>query len=180
MSLLQSITRPAEGEFHPYFGLYIDQVPGGDALACLREQEPRIRELASRFPADREQFRYAEGKWSAREVVGHMIDTEAVFGFRALWFARGAEAGFPGMEQDDWARESNAHERPMADLGADMLRARQSSLGLFEGLDESALLRQGTSDGGPLSVRATAWILAGHYIHHEVVLAEHYLGACRA
>ena len=176
MSLLRCIPRPSAGEFSPYFGLYIDQVPGADALACLREQEPRMRELASRFTAEQDQLRYAAGKWSAREVVGHMIDTEWVFSFRALWFARAAVAGFPGMEQDDWARESNAHERPMADLGADMLRARHSTLSLFEGLGEDALIRQGTSDGIPLSVRATAWILAGHYIHHERVLTERYLG----
>lgn len=175
MSPLRSIPRPAEGEFDPYYSAYIDLVEGDDALACLRSQEPRIQELASDFPGNRDQFRYAEDKWSVREVVGHMIDTEWVFSFRALWFARGSAPAFPGMEQDDWASASNAGERPIADLAADMLRARHSTLGLIEGLEEDALTRHGTSDGGPLSVRAAIWIVAGHYIHHERVLTERYL-----
>lgn len=175
MSLLHSISRPAAGEFDPYHSVYIDQVEGDDALATLRSQEPRIRELAAMFPGDKDHFRYAEGKWSVRELVGHMVDTEWVYSFRALWFARGALHAFPGMEQDDWARMSNAGDRPIADLGADMLRARHSTLGLLESLDEAALTRHGMSDGGPLSVRAAAWIIAGHYIHHERVLRERYL-----
>ncbi len=174
MPLLRSIPAPAAAEFKAYFALYVDQVGGADALATLRSQAALILALPQDFPGDREEYRYAPDKWNVRGVVGHMIDTERVFSLRALWFARQDTQPFPGWEQDEWAPVSNAEQRPLADLAAEFASVRSATLALLESFDESFLTHSGISDGSTLSVRAAAWIIAGHFTHHHKVLAERY------
>lgn len=167
--------RPGSGEYGAYHVRYLERVPHGDVLETLaREGAAFVRRLRA-LPADREEHRYAPGKWTVREIVGHCIDTERVFVQRALWFARGDPSPLPGFEQDDWARASNAGRRPLAELAEEHEAVRRSTLLLFRGLDGEAAARRGIADRVEFTVRAIAWILAGHELHHRAVLEQRYL-----
>jgi uncharacterized damage-inducible protein DinB len=170
------MARPAADEFNEYYSRYIDLVPGDDILAALTAQMAETRSLLASVPADREGYRYAEGKWSIRQAVGHVIDTEHVFAFRALWAARGAEAEQPSMEQDDWAAASPAGERPLAELAEEWAALRRSVVLMCAGFSEDAWSRRGIASGSAFSVRAAVWIIAGHELHHRNVLVTKYLG----
>jgi uncharacterized damage-inducible protein DinB len=170
------MTRPAADEYNEYYSRYIDLVPDGDILATLTAQMAETQKLLASVPAEREGYRYAEGKWSIREVVGHLVDTEHLFAFRALWAARGAEGQQPSMEQDEWAVASNAGERPLADLAEEWAALRRAVVLMCAGFDEKAWSRRGVAGGNAFSVRAAVWIMAGHELHHRKVLAREYLG----
>ncbi|MGD8278697.1 MAG: DinB family protein [Gemmatimonadota bacterium] len=168
------LPRPAPDEHAPYFSTYIDQVPDGDITELLATQvEQTIRLLAAVAP-ERETYRYAPGKWSVREVIGHVIDTERVFAARALWFARKAEGAMPSMDQNPWAATSNAGARPLADLIAELRAVREASLALFASFDDEIWLRRGVASGNEFTVRAIAWIIAGHERHHRAILQREY------
>ncbi len=167
--------RPAPDEYDDYYGLYIRQVPEGDVLEILAVEVERTGEVIRRVSPEREAFRYQDGKWSIREVLGHMVDVERVFAHRALWFARGVAEPLPGMDQDPWADISNAGERPLTDLYAELALTRMSNLAMFRSFDAESWLRRGTASGCEFSVRSIPFILAGHEIHHRRVLKERYL-----
>jgi uncharacterized damage-inducible protein DinB len=166
--------RPAEDDFAEYYGGYIGLVPDGDIVETLARQFEETRSLLASVPPDGEEYRYAEGKWSIREVVGHLLDTERVFAFRALWFARGAPDAQPGMEQDDWAAAANAGARPLADLVDEWAALRRSNVLMFGGFAAPAWSRRGRASGMELTVRAAAWIVAGHERHHLRGLRRDY------
>ena len=168
-------TRPAADEYAEYYGTYTNQVPEGDILGLMDSELEATLALLASVPAQRETFRYESGKWSTREAVGHMIDTERTFAYRALWFARGAPFPLPGMEQDDWAATSNAHHRPLAELAAEFGAARRSNRAMFASFDEETSMRRGVASDCTFSVRSIAWILVGHEIHHRRILAQKYL-----
>lgn len=167
--------RPDAGEHGEYFGRYVARVPDGDVLATLRRQAGETAALLADFGEARGGFRYAAGKWSVKEVVGHLVDCERVFVYRALTFARGDRGPLPGFEQDDFVRDANFDARTLASLAEELALVRRSSLALFEGLDEDAWLRSGHANDTELSVRAVPWILAGHEHHHVAVLRDRYL-----
>jgi hypothetical protein len=168
------LPRPAPDEHAAYYGTYIGQVPDGDILELLATQVDETVALLSAVAPERETYRYAPGKWSIREVVGHIIDTERVFALRALWFARRAEGAQPSMDQDRWAEVSNAGDRPLADLIAELRAVRDASLALFASFDDEIGLRQGVASGNAFTVRAIAWIIAGHERHHRTILRREY------
>ena len=168
--------RPAAEECNPYYLRYLQRLPDGDLLATLARDGASTMTLLRALPAGREEHRYQPGKWSVREVVGHVIDAERVFGYRALAFARADANPLPGFEEDDWARVSNAGERPLAELCAEWEAVRASTLTLLAGLDAAAVDRMGSASGWKVSVRALAWLIAGHGAHHRAVLEERYLG----
>jgi hypothetical protein len=168
------LPRPEPDEHAPYYANYIRQVPDGDIVALLATQVEETVALLAGVAAERETYRYAPGKWSVREVVGHIIDTERVFASRALWFARGAEGALPSMDQESWAAASNAGERPLADLTAELRAVRDASLALFGSFAEETGVRRGIASGNEFSVRAIAWILAGHERHHRTILQRAY------
>ncbi|MCG6954969.1 MAG: DinB family protein [Gemmatimonadetes bacterium] len=170
------MTRPAADEFNEYYRRYIDLVPDGDILATLKAQMAETQGLLASVPADREEYRYAEGKWSVREVVGHLVDTEHLFAFRALWAARGAAAEQPSMEQNAWADVSNAGGRPLAELAEEWAALRRAVVLMGAGFDEGAWSRRGVASGNAFSVRAAMWIVAGHELHHRRLLEQKYLG----
>ncbi|MFT4539953.1 MAG: hypothetical protein ACI841_003025 [Planctomycetota bacterium] len=174
MKTLSAISKPQASEHGAYFGLYVDQVPGEEVLAVLEEQVAEIESWSTRFAGERETFRYEPGKWSVRELIGHMNDTERVFMGRALWFARGDQKALPGFEQDEWSAVSNAGDVALEHLVQEALVIRQSTLLFLRGLNADALERSGKSENNQLSVRAAAWIVAGHLIHHSRVLSERY------
>jgi hypothetical protein len=166
--------RPPADEYFEYYGMYIDRVPNGDAIATLEQEWETTRQLLESVPEDRETYRYAPGKWSVREVVGHCLDVERVFGVRALHFARGDEAPLPSFQQDWWAQEAGADDRPLQDLIAEWDAMRRSHVLMFRGIPEPSRLRSGIASGRSFSARCIPWIMAGHEIHHRTVLEELY------
>ena len=171
MSLLP---RPEAGEYHEYYGRYIDLVPDGDIVETLGSQLGETLALLQSIDPERETFRYADGKWSIREVVGHLVDTERVFAYRALHMARTGGADLPGMEQDDWARNSNAGRRPLYDLASEWGALRRTNVQFFATLGPDAGVRTGVASGFEFSVRSFPWIIAGHELWHRRRLVEDY------
>ncbi len=169
------LRRPEADEYDGYYALYVRQVPAGDVLETLSRQIELTGETIARVPPELETFRYQSGKWSVREVVGHMADVERTFAYRALWFARADPSPLPGLEQDDWGAASNASERPLAELYAELALARMSHVAMFRGFDDAAWLRRGVASGFEFTVRSLPYLMAGHEIHHRRVLEERYL-----
>lgn len=168
--------RPDGSEHAEYYARYIAQVPEGDILLTLRDQLPGTLDLLE-VPENRETYRYEEGKWSLREVVGHMIDTERMFAFRGLAMARSDDVDLPGMDQDEWAARSNAGDRPMTDLIKEWIAVRRSTVHLFASMDDSAASRRGRASGYDFTVRSFPWIIAGHELWHREIIERLYLGA---
>lgn len=170
------MSRPEATEYVSYFGRYIDQVPDGSIVDVLASGLRDTLALLRSIPEDRGDYRYAPEKWSVKEVVGHVIDAERVFAYRALRFARNDATPLPGFEQDDYIPAGKFGTRTLRDLADELEAVRQSTLHLFRHLDEAALLRGGVASGNPVTVRALAYIIAGHEAHHRKVLREGYLG----
>ena len=167
--------RPADDEFAPYYANYIRQVPDGEILALLRDQLAETEALLREFRGDRGDHRYAPGKWSVKEIVGHIADTERIFSYRALRFARGDRTPLPGYEQDDFIRGGNFAARALPEIAGELRSVRMATITLFAGLSEEALLRRGPANNVEFSVRALAWIIAGHERHHAKIIRERYL-----
>lgn len=171
---MSAIERPAAGEYDAYYRTYIDQVPDGPILETLAAQRQSTARLLAAVGEDRALQRYAEGKWSVKEVVGHVADAERVFAYRALTAARGDRTPLPGFAENDWVAAAGFDRRPLAELAAELDRARAATLALFGGFSDEELARRGVANGSEVSVRALAWILAGHERHHARVLVERY------
>jgi len=169
------LTRPAPSEHADYFRRYVDLVPDGDIVDTLTHQLGETLALLQDVPPERETYRYAPGKWTIREVIGHLIDVERVFAFRAIAIARSDGVDLPSMEQDEWARRSNANERPLDDLAQEWASLRRANVHMFATLGPGTGTRSGKAGGNPLTVRALAWITAGHELWHRELLARSYL-----
>lgn len=169
-----SLSRPATGECPEYYLRYIERVPAGDVVRTLATQAEETERVLRAVPREREEFRPAPEAWALREVVGHLIDTERVFGYRALSFARSDASPLPSMDQEAWARGSNAAERPLVDLVDELAVVRRATVLLFAGLDEDAADRKGIASGVEFTVRCIPWIIAGHELHHVALLREKY------
>jgi hypothetical protein len=149
-------------------------VPDGDLLRTLAAQGDETQALLASVPPQRETYRYAPEKWSIRQVVGHLIDTERLFSFRSLWFARAAGSPLPGMEQEAWGQVSNAGARSLAELREEWAAVRRATIALLRGYDDEAWARAGVASDSPISVRACAWVIAGHELWHRRGLARDY------
>jgi len=172
----ETLPRPGAGEYNEYYHRYIAMVPDGDIVETLRREMAETQALLASVPADREAYRYAEGKWSLREVLGHLIDTERLFAFRALWFARGEVAEMSGMDQEAWVRQSNVAERPLHDLAEEWAALRRANVHMFRSFDAATGARGGVASGFDVTVRALVWMMAGHELHHRVLIRRDYLG----
>jgi hypothetical protein len=169
-------TRPAAGEYAPYYDLYIQNIPAGhDPLQQLREQLLLLKELLADFTEEQGLLRYAPGKWSIKEMLVHVIDTERIFAYRALRIARGDQQPLPGFEQDDYVPASGADARTMASILHEYDTVRAATLSLFESFGPEAYERKGTASNSPTSVRALAYMLPGHEAHHLHILQDRYL-----
>jgi hypothetical protein len=166
--------RPQPGEYAPYYGQYIEKIKTDDILAYLKEQGLEIMYFLRGLSEKQGAIRYAEGKWSVKEVIGHLIDTERLFAFRGLWIARGDGQAQPGMDENAWARTSNAGQRRWPELWREQHVARTDHVYLLKSLDADAVSRSGVANGAPLTVRAIPWIMAGHERHHLDVLYHRY------
>lgn len=167
--------RPEEGEFNPYYGKYIALVPDGDILETLGDQVIETLAMLEDIPESRAGYRYAEGKWSIKELLGHLTDAERIFVYRALAVARGDTQSLPGFEEDDYVRGASFDAVPLPKLIAEFGKVRSATISFFGNLDEGSWKKQGTANGSGISVRAIAYILAGHERHHRQVLKERYL-----
>jgi uncharacterized damage-inducible protein DinB len=170
-----SETKPAKSEFLPYYERYIALVPDGDVISTLTTQLAETQLLLRVLPASVATYRYAPDKWSVNEVVGHMIDSERIFTGRALRFARNDATPIPGFEQDDYVRNATFDAYPLSELASELETVRQSTIFFFKHLDEEAWTRRGVANNAEVSVRALAYIIAGHELHHREILRTRYL-----
>lgn len=169
-----TMERPAATEYPPYFARYVDRVPDGDFMAQLRENSARLDATLAAIDDARGAHRYAEGKWSVRQIVGHLLDTERIFVYRALRIARADTTPLAGFEQDDYAATAGSDARRLPDLRDELRALRESTIRFFDSLPEEAWARTGTVNGYNISVRALAHVTVGHTIHHLHGLAERY------
>lgn len=169
-----SIGRPAPSEYAPRHEAYISKAPEGDILEILQRQGEEIRARFAAIPAEQEDYRYAEGKWSFRQMLGHFIDAERCFEHRAFRFSRGDASPLPSFEEDLYVAQGGYEARSLADLLQEFAHLRAVSLATFRNLPAEAWERRGTASGVELSVRALAFIIAGHAQHHLGILAERY------
>jgi uncharacterized damage-inducible protein DinB len=173
------IARPQPGEYAPYYDRYISLVQGEDILDTLDQQRRQTMLLLSGRNDEDGDFRYAPGKWSAKEVLGHVCDTERIFAYRALRIARSDATPVEGFEQDDYVRNGPFAQRPLADLVEDFIAVRRATLSLLRNLDEAAWSRRGIANKNEVTVRALAYTIAGHELHHRRILEEKYFAASR-
>jgi uncharacterized damage-inducible protein DinB len=169
-----AIHRPADTEYSPYFARYIQRVPEDDIVAQLRENSATLGTTLAALDEARGAHRPESGKWSIREMIGHMIDVERVFVFRALHIARGNAAPLPSFDQDDYAAAAGSDARQLSDLREELRLLRESTIRFFATLPESAWTLIGVAGENNLSVRAIAHIIVGHTRHHLQSLAERY------
>lgn len=169
------IGKPDETEYQSYYGKYVSLVPDDDILSVLSAEIESTMALLRSIPESKGGFRYAPDKWSIKELVGHMIDGERVFAYRALRFARNDGTPLPGFEQDDYVREALFDSYSLSDLVAEFESVRRSSIFLFKHLSEEAWTRRGIASESEVSVRALAYIIAGHELHHREILRSRYL-----
>jgi hypothetical protein len=168
------IRRPEATEYAPSYGAYVSQVPAGDLLAILEDQRRDTQLLLAALPEATALHRYAPGKWSVKEVVGHLSDSERVFSYRALRFARGDAQPLVGFDEQAWVPAAGFDRRALPDLLAELNAVRRATIALFRGCDAAALARKGLANNREITVRALAYVIAGHERHHVAILRERY------
>lgn len=167
--------RPLPDEFAPYYQTYVGRVGDGDIVATLGRQLEETLALLRSIDEERAGFRYAEGKWSIREVVAHLTDAERVFGYRAMRFARADQTPLPGFDENAYVANGSADRRSLATNAAEFEAVRRATIAFFDSLEPDEWMRTGTANGVRMSVRSFAWIVAGHELHHVGLLRERYL-----
>lgn len=169
-----TISRPEPGEYAPYYERYISLVPGTDILGALESQRRQTLLLLCDKDDSDGDFRYAPDKWSAKELLGHVCDAERIFAYRALRISRADRTPIEGFEQDDYVRNGPFANRPLAEVIEDYIAVRRSTITLLRNLDEAAWTRRGIANENEVSVRAIAYAIAGHELHHRRILEEIY------
>ena len=169
------IGRPEATEYTGYSPGYVSAVTGDDIISILQQQLDGMVTLLRGLSAEQGNYRYEAGKWSIKELLGHVIDTERVFAYRALSFARNDRAALPGFDQDPWAKHANHANVAMRDLVDEFESVRRSTIHLFRNLDSEAWMRQGLANNKPATVRAQAYVIAGHTQHHLEILKSRYI-----
>lgn len=173
---MRIIEKPTQGEYPGYAIMYMKLVPDdGLLLKHLRDGFDNMRKLVRTLPEQKLLFRYAEDKWTIKEVLVHIIDDERIYAYRALCFARNEKTPLPGFEQDDYVTFSNANERTIDNILREYEAVRNATITLFEGLDDTALLREGIANNNKATVRALGYHIAGHELHHMNIIKEKYL-----
>jgi uncharacterized damage-inducible protein DinB len=173
---LRTIEKPREGEYPACAHIYIDLLPeDGQILKHLADNFKASKKFILSLPKYRLLYRYAEGKWTIKEILGHIVDDERIYVYRALRFARNDSTELPGFDQDQYARYSEANKRDSRDLLDEFSLVRQSTIAFFKSVDVAALLRTGVANGQSVSVRALAYHIAGHELRHMKIIRERYL-----
>jgi uncharacterized damage-inducible protein DinB len=158
-----------------FYKNYVKQVEETDLIQALRISGHRALELLHTIPDTKKDFRYADGKWTIRELLCHMIDAERIFAYRALRFARNDKTGLPGWEENDYAPQANAAGRSLQKIAAEMAHLRSTTIDLFEGFTPEMLARKGVANNNEFSVMVLGFVIAGHETHHCHILKERYL-----
>jgi hypothetical protein len=172
--------RPGSGEYAPYYADYIALVPEEDILAVLESQVEGMARLFAGRRDDAGAFCYAPGKWTIAEVLGHVIDVERVDAYRALRIARNDKTPLPGFEQDDYVHYGPHARCRVSDLLGEFRHVRLANVALFRALDAGAWMRRGVANNHEVTVRALAYVLAGHARHHMRILERKYFPAIQA
>ncbi len=167
--------RPEKDEYAEFYANYVSLVEDADIVAALENQPNDLRNLLASIAPDKEDFRYAEGKWSVKELLGHIVDGERVFAYRALRISRGDETPLATFDENEYVAESNFSGSKFADLLEEFALLRQSNVLMFKNLTDEMWLRKGTASSANISVRALAFIMVGHVRHHAKILRERYL-----
>ena len=178
MATMQRV-RPDATEFAPFYARYVAGVPEDDVIGALRDSGRELTSALAAIPETRAGFRYAPDKWTIREIAGHLIDAERIFTYRALRLARADATPLPGFEENDYARTAGSDARTLTDLTDELRVVRDGTVRLFASLPAEAWTRRGVVNGREVSVRALAYITAGHARHHLTVLRERYLTSDR-
>ena len=168
-------TRPAPSEHLPYYSRYIELVHGDDVRAALKSQLRETLAMLACVSNEESASRYEPGKWTVREVLGHMIDTERIMAYRALRIGRGDKTPIEGFEQDDYVKGGNFNHVRWSALCEEFDLVRRSTVSLFSGFSEEAWSRSGTANNAAVTTRALAWIIAGHELHHRTIIEQRYL-----
>ena len=169
------VERPLSTEYPGAFGGYVGRVPETDVVATLTRQKDDVLAAFGKARGPAERYRYAAGKWSVREMVGHIVDTERIMGYRAVCVARGEAASLPGFDENAYVANASFDECPLPELLDEFAHVREGHLAFFRHLSLNAWLRKGIANGNPISVRALAYVMAGHPRHHLAVFQERYL-----
>ena len=172
---MASVPRPSIEETPPFYRGYVSEVAGDDLFAALEQASRELHRFIDALPPDRHEHRYAPGKWSVKEVVQHVVDAERIFAYRALRFARNDATPLPGFDENIYVPEARSNARTLEAIMREHDAVRTASIELFRGLDAEAIDHAGTANGKPIGVRAIAWTIAGHAMHHLTVLRERYL-----
>jgi uncharacterized damage-inducible protein DinB len=168
-------TRPESSEHVPYYATYIARVPNGDIVRQLTTQIADTNALLGSLSESQAAHRYAEGKWSIREVVGHLCDTERVFTYRAMRFARSDSTPVPGFDENHYVAHGRFDSRTLSNLAGEFRAVRAATIAFFDGLTNDDWPLRGVANGNGITVRALAWIAAGHELHHVHILRTRYL-----
>ena len=169
------MTRPEPTDYTHYYHKYISLVPDGDIVATLQAQLESTLALLRSIPADKADHAYAPGKWTIKQAIGHVNDTERVFAYRALCIGRGDQTPLPGFEQDDFVANTDYSQRTLADLIEEFAAVRQSSLHLLKHFTDTEWNRTGTASGNHTTAKALAFMIAGHDLYHCALMRERYL-----
>ncbi|MFC0261169.1 DinB family protein [Fontibacter flavus] len=166
---------PQEGEYNPYYETYINWVKGKDLPKILLSQIEEVRIFFEKMGEEKSKLAYAEGKWSAKEVLGHITDTDRVMAYRALSIARGEQASLPGFDQDAYVQKALFNEVPLVRLLEEFEMTRYALVSMLRNIPESTYVNFGVANNVPVTVRALFNIIAGHTIHHMNILSERYV-----
>jgi hypothetical protein len=169
------MNRPEKTEYNEYYETYTSLVPETEIVPALEGQIADVQNVFAAIDEEKGAYSYAEGKWTIKQLLGHLIDTEKIFAYRALRIARADKTPIEGFEQDGYIENGNFNKRNLSDLTEEFLLLRRTNLYFFKNLDEAAWLRTGTASDFPFSVRALAYISAGHVRHHLNILKTRYL-----
>lgn len=168
-------TAPEASEFAPFYATYVGHVPGGDIVETLSTQNETTVALLRAIPEDKGGTRYAPGKWSIREVIGHVTDAERIFTYRALRFSRADATPLASFEENAYIANASFDDRTLASLIDEFEAVRRATVLFFASLNATEWMRIGTASNKPMSVRGVAWVTAGHELHHLGILKSRYL-----
>jgi DinB family protein len=169
------MSRPQPAEYDSYYQKYISLVPEEDIILVLETQMDELAELFKDIPEEKGTFAYADGKWTIKEVLSHLIDGERIFAYRAFRIARGDKTPIEGFEQDGYIENSHANRRPFAEMIKEFALLREANLMFFSNLEIGDWVRTGTANNVEISVRSLAWIMVGHIRHHLNILKSNYV-----
>jgi uncharacterized damage-inducible protein DinB len=171
------LQRPTGSEYSLYYDKYIKLVNEGDLLSILKENHLKTKELFESISEENEKFRYAPGKWSIKEVLGHMTDTERIMSYRLLRVGRGDQTALAGFDETLYVEGSHVNQLPLKNVLADFMATREATITLIQNMPEAAWANKGFANNNEITARAIAYIIAGHEIHHRKIIAERYLAA---